>query len=119
MFGALRYKEIADVWRELGLELNTSLITRGPTSARYLPNKLKDKCIAEMKKILSLRDLYGYKNFVTDTEKCLTYLINTEKYEDLHHDVVNWCRLHDKKTDLQTLDFYPELEMYYNNNNEK
>ena len=47
----------------------------------------------------------------------MTYLQNTERYgEKMNWEVIEWCKLQDKTDDLQTLDFYPELEMYYNIN---
>ena len=69
----------------------------------------------------SIMDDTGYeKSLRKETLHCHTYLKNTKTNGDnLHGDVEGWCKLHDKKTNLQTLDFYPELEMYYNNNNDK
>ena len=117
LFGALRYKEIADTWAQMQLQPNSNLITEGPTSARYLTDSLKEKVIQEMQEVM-LNEQKKYSNeFLKLTENCLTYLQNTERYgEKMNWEVIEWCKLQDKTDDLQTLDFYPELEMYYNIN---
>ena len=118
MFGALRYKEIADTWYALQLKPNTNIIVEGPTSATYLPQPLKKSVITVMDDVLK-NIKYSIK-FKAITHQLRTYLTNTPDNGDiLHHDVLNWCKTHDKNTDLNTLDFYPELEMYYNNNNDE
>ena len=67
-----------------------------------------------------LKNIKYSTKFKAITQQLRTYLTNTPDNGDiLHHDVLNWCKTHDKNTDLNTLDFYPELEMYYNNNNDK
>lgn len=117
LFGALRYKEIADTWAELQLQPNYNLITEGPTSARYLTDSLKSKVEQEMQDVIANDQQKYSTEFLQVTENCLTYLKNTEKYnESMNWEVIAWCKLHDKTSDLQTLDFYPELGMYYNIN---
>ena len=117
MFGALRFREIADTWTEHNLIANSNLVTMGPTSVRYLPNDLKDNAIRQMEYVLANKDKKYSERMLEDTWKCLTYTKNTEKYTDLHHEVIKWFTLMDKTSHLKTLDFYPEFEMYYNNNN--
>lgn len=118
MFGALRYKEIADTWYALQLKPNTNIIVEGPTSATYLPQPLKKSVITVMDDVL--KNIKYSTKFKAITQQLRTYLTNTPDNGDiLHHDVLNWCKTHDKNTDLNTLDFYPELEMYYNNNNDE
>lgn len=115
LFGALRYKEIADTWTEMNLEPNFNIVTEGPASARYLTDSLKQKVIDEMTCVIDNRDKKYSQKFMSVTEECLTYLQNTEKYgEDMNWEVIDWCKLNDKTSNLQTLDFYPELGMYYN-----
>jgi organic radical activating enzyme len=117
LFGSLRHKEIADTWAKLRLKANSNLVTQGPTSARYLTDSLKEKAIDEMKTILLNKDKKYDEDFLSETEKCMTYLENTERYgEQMNWEVIEWCKLQDKNSDLKTLDFYPELEMYYNIN---
>lgn len=116
LFGALRHKEIADTWHDLGLKTNSNLVTQGPTSARYLTDSLKNKALQEMKDVLLNADKKYDRDFLRITEKCMTYLQNTERHgEKMNWEVIDWCKLQDKTSDLKTLDFYPELEMYYNN----
>jgi hypothetical protein len=120
LFGALRYKEIADTWEDMALEPNSSIVILGPTSSRYLSDPLKQSALSQMNEVLQNKDGKYSNGLVRMTDKCKTYLLNTESYgENIHHEVIGWCKLHDKKTNLQTLDFYPELKMYYNNNNVK
>ena len=117
-FGAMGWRELCDTWQNMGLKANSSIVTQGPTSAMFLPDKIKSRVLGEMESILNDT---GYEESLRDeTFICHTYLKNTKDNGDtLHEDVEGWCKLHDKKTNLQTLDFYPELEMYYNNNNDK
>ena len=117
-FGAMGWRELCDTWHEMELEANSSIVTQGPTSAMYLPDKIKSRVLKEMEAIINDTG-YG-KSLRDETLHCYTYLKNTKHNGDtLHEDVEGWCKLHDKKTNLQTLDFYPQLEMYYNNNNDK
>lgn len=114
MFGALRYKEIADVWTEKNLNSNANLVVVGPTSARYLPEDLKQSAINQMEQVIENKEQMYSKKLISDTEKCLTYTKNTEKHTFLDHQVIKWLQLMDKTSDLKTLDFYPELKEYYN-----
>ena len=112
------WRELCDTWHNMGLKANSSIVTQGPTSAMFLPDKIKSRVLREMESILN--DTGYEKSLRDETLDCHTYLKNTKDNGDtLHEDVEGWCKLHDKKTNLQTLDFYPELEMYYNNNNDK
>jgi len=117
LFGALRWQEIFDVWHDNNLLTNSSLITEGPTSAKLLPDILKQQVIDTMNEI-SLNSKID-KSFLVHNNRCLEYLKNTDKIGNrLSLDTENWCRFMDETSNTKTLDFYPELEMYYNSNND-
>jgi len=125
-FAALRWREIFEVWTKNNWRLNSNLVIEGPASAKYLPNDLKLKAINAIRQ--SIEDVeqlsssdYRHKNdWKFHATECLTFLRNSKTYGDeLWYETKDWCKLHDKTSKIQTLDFYPELEMYYNSSNEE
>lgn len=124
-FAALRWLEITDYWIENNFVLHSSLVNQGPVCAEYLPTKLKDQAIKQME--AGIEKVKNHPTYSVEKKQhyefawlyCYTYLKNSADYGDkLHEDTQLYLNMMDKKTDLQTLDFYPELERYYNKTND-
>lgn len=124
-FAALRWQEITDTWVENNWAMHSSIVFEGPASSQYLPDKLKFKCIDKIQenidsidehKSYSNKNKDDYKDYVG---KCLTYLKSTPQQGEVLNPVVcKFLKMMDKNDKIQTLDFYPELERYYNKTND-
>ena len=113
LFGALGWHELCEEWQAMNLQANSNIVTQGPTCSMYLPDKLKTSTLRTMESIIERSSFDD--SLINQTVDCYTYLKNTERFGDiLHQDVLEWCKIHDAKTNLQTLDFFPELKIYYN-----
>lgn len=124
-FAALRWQEITDIWTANDWELHSHLVLQGPASSQYLPDELKLQCIDQIQKNLNDIDKYttysdkNKQKYIEYGYHCCNYLKSSTMYGNtLQSDLVYYLQMLDKHTDLKTLDFYPELEKYYNKTND-
>lgn len=118
MFSALRWNEIFEWWNNNKIILHSSLVLEHPTSAIYLPDKLKYECIEQMQKTIDIMqpniedDIHSYE-WIKSTQDCLNFLKNNSFVgKNLHEKTKSYLHSIDQHTELKTCDFFPELEEY-------
>lgn len=123
-FAALRWQEITDYWISNDFVLHSSLVTHGPVAAEYIPNDLKQKSLHQMELDLdkvknhSAYSLQKKQAYEQASFYCYNYLKNSNYHANLNKNTLKFLKMLDEKTSLSTLDFYPELERYYNKTND-
>jgi len=120
-FSALRWKEVTEWYCNNNIEFHSSLVVGGPVDASYLPDSMKQTAVNDMEwcieNISKNHSDYQYiTQYLYHTQDCVNYIKNSNNVGDrLTKDCLTYFLMHDTHTDLNTKDFFPELEAMLEN----